>query len=103
MEKRKLKGIKITPIIDSIKGFSFAIVNENGLVYKNGLGFSDLYTTKIYSAKTIQQITSISKNLIGISLIKTEELSYLSFKDPINIFLPLRITNPKYKNKEIFI
>tara|TARA_R110002111_G_scaffold257773_1_gene326329 strand:- start:1008 stop:2249 length:1242 start_codon:yes stop_codon:yes gene_type:complete len=103
LDKRLTKKLEQAYKTDSIKGFSVAIVDENGLVYKNGFGFSDLDTTKIYSSKTIQPIASISKTLIGISLIKAEELGLLSFKDPINKFLPFKVANPQFPNDEILI
>ncbi|MDG1039945.1 MAG: serine hydrolase [Polaribacter sp.] len=103
LDQRLTKKLEQAFKIDSIKGFSVAIVDEDGLVYKNGFGFSDIDTTKIYSAKTIQPIASISKILIGISLIKAEELGYLNFKDPINKFLPFKVINPQYPKQEILI
>lgn len=103
LDKKLTKKLEQAFKTDSIKGFSVAIVNENGLVYKNGFGFSDLDTTKIYSPKTIQPIASISKTLIGISLIKAEELGLLNPQDPINKFLPFKVTNPQYPNEEILI
>ncbi|WP_339627089.1 hypothetical protein [uncultured Winogradskyella sp.] len=48
LDKRLTKKLEQAYKTDSIKGFSVAIVDENGLVYKNGFGFSDLDTTKIY-------------------------------------------------------
>lgn len=89
--------------IDSIKGFSVAIVNEKGSLYNKGFGYTDIDTTKKYTAKTVQPIASISKTLIGISLIKAEELGILNLDDPISKFLPFQVFNPKYPNDEIRI
>lgn len=103
LDKRLTKKLEKAFKTDSIKGFSVAVVDDNGLVYKNGFGFSNLDTTKAYTSKSIQPIASISKTLIGISLIKAEELGLLSLQDPINKFLPFKVTNPEYPNDEILI
>ena len=95
--ERTAKGINNNPIADSLTkdlndvyksgrltGFSVAIVNENGTVYKRGFGYADIENKKPYTENTIQNIASISKTLIGISLLKAQELGKLKLDDPID-------------------
>ncbi|MCB9268935.1 MAG: serine hydrolase [Lewinellaceae bacterium] len=57
-----------------INGFSVAIVNENQLLYATGIGYGNSETREPYTEQTIQNIGSISKTLIGIALLKAQEM-----------------------------
>lgn len=88
---------------DAIIGFSVSVVDENGLIYDKGFGFTDIEQNKPYRSSTIQNIASISKTLIGISLFKAQELGKLNINDPINKYLPFKIVNPNYPENPILI
>ncbi|UZO80006.1 beta-lactamase family protein [Aquimarina sp. ERC-38] len=87
----------------AIIGFSVSVVDENGVVYENGFGYRDIELEKKYTPNTTQNIASISKTLIGVSLLKAQELGKLNLDDPINKYLPFKITNPNYPDKPILI
>jgi CubicO group peptidase (beta-lactamase class C family) len=84
-------------------GFSVAIVNENETLYEKGIGYADVETKKNYTENTIQNVGSISKTLVGIALLKAQELGKLKLDDPINKHLPFRVENPFYPEIEITI
>ncbi len=86
-----------------LKGFSVAVVNQDSVLYKQGFGYKDIDTTHLYTSSTVQPIGSISKTLIGISLLKAVELNLLKLNDPINKFLSFKVTNPNHPDKEILI
>ncbi len=86
-----------------LKGFSVAIVDEENILYSRGFGYRDIDTTLLYTPYTVQPIASISKTLIGVSLIKAVELNLLSLQDPINKYLPFQISNPNHPDQEILI
>lgn len=88
---------------NAIMGFSVAVVNEKGLVYNEGFGFSDLEQKKLYTKNSIQNIGSISKTLIGISLLKAQELGKLNINDPINKYLPFKIFNANHAEIPILV
>ncbi len=115
-ENRKVKEQLLEQLNDSLtakiydaydlgllKGFSVAVVDENDILYKKGFGYKDIDTTKLYTSSTVQPIASISKTLIGVSLIKAAELNLLSLKDPINKYLPFKVINPNHPDSEILI
>jgi len=54
-----------------------------------------------YEINTIQNIASVSKTLIGISLLKAQEQGFLSLDDPIDKYLPFKVLNPYYSNDKI--
>ena len=87
----------------AIVGFSVAVVNENGLLYDKGFGFTDIEQQKAYTSNTTQNIASISKTLLAISLFKAQELGKLHLKDPINNYLPFKIVNPNHPDVPILI
>jgi CubicO group peptidase (beta-lactamase class C family) len=88
---------------DAIIGFAVSVVDENGLIYDKGFGFTDIEQNKPYTSNTTQNIASISKTLIGISLLKAQELGKLNINDPINKYLPFKIVNPNYPENPILI
>ena len=86
-----------------INGFGVAIVDENGILYNEGFGFSQMAEKKSYQRNTIQNIGSVSKTLIGVALLKAQELGKLSLDDPINKYLPFVVANPKFPEDTITI
>ncbi|MEO0528404.1 MAG: serine hydrolase domain-containing protein [Bacteroidota bacterium] len=88
---------------DAIIGFSVSLVDDEGLIYEKGFGYTDIELKKKYTPNTTQNIASISKTLIGISLLKAQELGKLHLNEPINKYLPFKIINPNYPDKPILI
>ncbi len=86
-----------------INGFSVAIVNESDTLYTRGFGYANIDEKKKYTKHTIQNLGSISKTLIGIALLKAQELSKLRLDDPINMYLPFEISNPYFPGDDITI
>ncbi|EAR01965.1 serine hydrolase domain-containing protein [Maribacter sp. HTCC2170] len=86
-----------------INGFSVAVVNDSAVLYTKGFGFSNVAANKPYTKNTIQNIASISKTFIGISLLKAQELGKLKLDDPINDYLPYAVKNPYYPEIPITI
>lgn len=99
----------ITPILTEIQkkgfinGFAVAIVNQHKTLYQSGFGFSNIKTEEKYTDSTLQNIASISKTLLGISLLKAQELGRLHLDDPINKYLPFKVKNPYFPEENITI
>ncbi|WP_160136834.1 serine hydrolase domain-containing protein [Chryseobacterium sp. c4a] len=87
----------------NFNGFSVSIVNDESTLYQNGFGYSDVKEKQPYTINTIQNIASISKTLVGISLLKAQELGKLNLDDPIQKYLPFKIVNPNFPQKPITI
>ena len=86
-----------------INGFSVAIVNDSAILYAKGFGQADIIAQKPYAKNTVQNIASISKTFIGVSLLKAQELGKLNLDDPINNYLPYEVNNPHYPEVPITI
>lgn len=87
----------------SFAGFGVSVVDENGILYSDGFGFSDIKSGKKYTANTIQNIASVSKLLVGISVVKAQELGKLNLDDEIGKHLPFEIVNPNFPHEKITI
>lgn len=86
-----------------IKGFGVSIVNEDTTLYAGGVGFSEVTVNRPYTVDTRQNIASVSKTLIGIALLKAQEMGKLNLDDPINQYLPFEVLNPFYPEERITI
>lgn len=84
-------------------GFGVSIVNEEGTLYEQGFGLADITNQVPYTENTIQHIASISKTLIGLAIMKAQELGKLNLDDPIDKYLSFNISNPFYPNEKITI
>ena len=86
-----------------IKGFGVAIVNQDTTLYLQGFGQSHINKKKPYTKGSLQNIASVSKTLIGIALLKAQELGKLELDDPIAKYLPFEVSNPFYSSQAITI
>ncbi len=87
----------------AVVGFSVATVDATKTTYHKSFGYSDLESHSKYQNSTVQRVASISKTLIGISLLKAQELGKLSLDDPINAYLSFEVTNPRFPDSPISI
>ena len=86
---------------ERLAGFSVSVFSSDSVIYSGGFGFADKENRIPYTKATKQYIASISKTLIGVSLVKAEELALLSIDDPINKYLPFEVMNPKHPSVPI--
>ena len=86
-----------------LPGMGVALVNKDSVLYLNSFGHADLAAKKNYETRSIQNIGSISKTLIGISLMKLVDQGKLNLDDPINKYLPFMVRHPKYPESAITI
>ena len=96
---------QLTQLFDgsSIAGMGVAIVDTSGILFMRGLGYADVEKNIAYTPTTIQNIGSISKTFIGISIMKAVELGKLALDDPVNDYLPFEMVNPYFPEQPILI
>ncbi len=82
--------------IGIFNGFSVSIVDTSGIVFNRGVGYSDVSIKEKYDKHTIQNIASISKVFIGVSLLKAQELGLLDLDDSVNKYLNFEVKNPNF-------
>ncbi len=84
-----------------LAGFSVAVFDAEEVIYSQGFGFADIEKGAPYTTGTRQFIASVSKTVIGIALLRAEELGLLSLKDPVEQHLGFELRNPKFPADEI--
>jgi len=97
------KELKRIQESSNLVGFAVAIVDKDSIVYSKGFGYSNKEQQKPYTTKTVQPIASISKTLLGVALMKAQEMGLLDLDDPIKDYLPFTIQNPFYPKEPITI
>lgn len=84
-------------------GFAVGLFDQDSVIYSQGFGYSNKDLKTPYTVNTTQPIASISKTIIGVSLMKAQELGKLKIDDDINKYLPFKIINPYHPEKTITI
>jgi len=101
--------VALTASLDSIRnqgifnGFGVAVVTADSIVYQNGFGFADRAAGLPYTVDTRQPIASVSKTFIGVALLKAQEMGKLKLDDPVNKYLPFKVSNPEFPHIDITI
>ncbi|MEM8507160.1 MAG: serine hydrolase domain-containing protein [Bacteroidota bacterium] len=86
-----------------LRGFGVAVVTKDSTLFAKGYGFADVQHKIPYTENSIQNIGSVSKTLIGIALLKAQELGKLTLDDPINAHLDFEVINPYHPQETIRI
>ena len=84
-----------------IPGLSYAVVDENGILFERSFGYSDVANGKRFTNETVINIASISKTVIGVAMMKAVEEGYVSLDEDINTYLPFKVNNPNHPNLKI--
>ncbi len=87
----------------SLPGFAVAMVTKDKILYQEGFGYADLQKQTPFTINTVENIGSISKTLIGLSLMKAVERGQLKLDDPVNKYLPFKVVHPRFPEIEITI
>lgn len=86
-----------------LPGFAVSIFTKDSILYQKGFGYSDIKEQKPYTVDQVQIIASITKTLVGVSLMKAVEDGLLHLDDPINEILPFKVYNPHFPDNPITI
>lgn len=87
----------------TIKGFGVAIVNQDTTLYAKGFGYAKLKAKIPYTQNTLQNIASVSKTMIGVALLRAQEMGKLRLEDPVNDYLPFKVINPNHPKDPVTI
>ena len=86
-----------------LPGYAATIVDADTMLYKRAWGYANVDNKMPYTVETVQNIASISKTFIGISLMMMVEEGKLTLDTHINDILPFDIVNPYFPNRPITI
>lgn len=105
--KFQILKTRIDKQLDSINdlnyfnGFGVAVVNKDSILFTKGYGYRDLEKSLPYNSHTIQNIASISKVFVGLTLAKAIEEEKLKLDDNINKYLPFTVKHPLFPKDTI--
>lgn len=100
---------ELTTTIDAIAnesdqyGMGVVVLSSDSIYYQQAFGKVSEKSEKDFSLETVMPIGSISKTLVGVSLLKAQELDLLNIEDDINSHLPFKLTNPHHPSEIIRI
>jgi CubicO group peptidase (beta-lactamase class C family) len=82
-------------------GMGVACLDASGVRYVKGFGFADKEAGLHYNPETLQPIASISKVLIGLALMRAQELGLLHLDDQADKHLPFALSHPWHPDEAI--
>ncbi|MEM7575214.1 MAG: serine hydrolase domain-containing protein [Bacteroidota bacterium] len=88
---------------EKVAGFGVAIVGAAGAIYQQGFGYADIANKTPYTPQHLQNIGSVSKTFIGVSLQQAVEQGLLQWDSPINDFLPFEVIHPLFPDQPILL
>lgn len=86
-----------------IPGMGVCIASDEEMRYVGGAGFRDKEQKMPYDSLSIQNVASISKTMIGLSLMKLVEQGKLQLDTDINELLPFKVINPRFPKHKITV
>ena len=97
--------IKLQQIYDrgDLPGFAVSMFDKDDTYFAEAYGYADLEERTPYTLNTVQIIASVSKTLIGVSLMKLVEQGSLRLDDAVNDYLPFELVNPSFPAQTITI
>jgi CubicO group peptidase (beta-lactamase class C family) len=94
---------KITFLMKILKfpSISACIINNDKVIWSQGYGYFDLKNEKTSNPDTIYLIASITKTIVGTSLMQLYEKGYFSLDEDVNNYLPFDLRNPNFPDESI--
>jgi CubicO group peptidase (beta-lactamase class C family) len=81
-----------------LPGFCVVIVNKDSVLYENGFGYADLTAKTPFTSHTLENIGSVSKLFIAVSIMKGIDSGYFDLETNINDVLPFAVGNPYFND-----
>jgi CubicO group peptidase (beta-lactamase class C family) len=88
---------------ERLPGFAVGVVTKDEVVFQKGYGWADIEKKVPYTPQSLQNIGSISKTFIGISLMQLVEQNRIRLDDDVNRYLPFKLVNPHFPGDAITI
>ncbi|MBP7479744.1 MAG: beta-lactamase family protein [Spirochaetaceae bacterium] len=86
-----------------VSGFSYALVNADGIVSSDVFGYAHLPDNKPLAQDSIFQIASVSKLVTGTAVMILVEEGRISLETDIRTLLPFSIDNPSFPTSPITV
>lgn len=86
---------------NTLPGFGVSIFTKDSILYQKGFGYANITKKQKYSIDHVQIIASVTKTLVGLSLMNAVEDNLLALDDDINQYLPFEVINPNFPEDTI--
>jgi CubicO group peptidase (beta-lactamase class C family) len=86
---------------ESVPGLAIAVIRHRQIVRLEGHGFADVASRRPMTADTPMNVASISKPILGITLLQLWDKGLLNLDEDIGTYLPLHISNPHFQTAPI--
>jgi CubicO group peptidase (beta-lactamase class C family) len=86
---------------ESIPGLAIAVIRHRQIVRLEARGLADAASRRLMTADTPMNIASISKPILGITLLQLWDKGLLNLDEDIGAYLPLRVSNPHFRTAPI--
>lgn len=84
-------------------GMGIGMVSDKGPIFQQGYGYRDRKIRADYTENTIQNIASISKVILGLTLAKAVEDGHINLDDDINKYLDYEVRHPEFPETPILM
>ena len=84
-----------------LSGIGVAVFDSDNVLFSNGFGYANIEEGIPFTIQSIQNIGSISKTFIGVSLALLMDKENIDLDKDINDYLPFQVRNPKYPDTPI--
>jgi CubicO group peptidase (beta-lactamase class C family) len=88
---------------ERLPGFAVAVLTKDAVLFQKGYGWADIEKKVPYTPQSLQNIGSISKTFIGVSLMQLAEQNRIRLDDDVNRYLPFKLANPHFPSDIITI
>lgn len=85
----------------AIPGLALAIIHDSELVHIAGYGLANVEKERVMTIDTPMNIASISKPILGISILQLKDQGFLDLDTDINAYLSYKINNPYFDGEVI--
>ena len=96
-----LEFIKAVMDEGNIPGLAIGVIKNNKVVLQQGFGFANVKSGQPITQDTPFNIASISKPIMGISLLQLVDQGKLDLDEDLNTYLPFTLDNPHVQGEKI--
>lgn len=88
---------------NAIPSLAIAVIKDHEIIQLAGYGFADIASGRAMTADTPMNTASISKPILGITILQLKDHSLLDLDTNINTYLPFEIDNPNIDGETVSI
>jgi len=85
----------------SIPGLAISVIKNNNVVLLDGFGLANVEKNEPVKISTPFNLASISKPILGISLLRLQDKGHINIDNDVNEYLPFVLDNPNLENEKI--